>query len=465
MPAPSLFVMARNGSRTRMKWAAAAVAAGSVCVGALWAAALAAPPSSRTTLWSAQIGTDRPDVGAGAAVSTSGLTCIYGQTEGDFDTPGPADTDVFVACYDKSGTFKWVRQIGTEGTEQAANQFAVAPNGDVYIAGTTDGEFPGEFHDGGQDVFVAKFSRKGVLRWVKQFGGRYDDQAWGLTRARSGDLYLAVETTSDDFPAGSLTDNEFVGKMDSVLVKLSRDAELKWARQFGTTEDDWAWGVHVSRGGDVYIAGSTFADIDGAGPEQFHSSNSTKADGFLLRFNRNGERIWSRQFGGPDNDQFYGVGSDSFGDVYVAGFTEGALGTTGLLSNAGGTDGVVMKWSRDGEQRWVHQHGSAGSEHEWGLFVDKKDRIFVGGYTTGALAGYQNLGSTDAYILRLDVTGNSAAHRQFGTAGTDSTEAYGVPIAVSSWGNVVISGTTDSAIWGQANAGYTDAFITQLAGF
>ncbi|MFM8530651.1 MAG: SBBP repeat-containing protein, partial [Ilumatobacteraceae bacterium] len=277
------------------------IAAVAVAGVAVWGGATASTPPARLTLWTAQLGTSEADTGAAVAVGSNGMTCLYGQTAGEFVADvGSLDTDVFVACYDKLGTRKWVRQIGTSGSEMPSNSFAVANNGDVYIAGTTDGEFPDEFQEGGQDVFVAKFNKNGALRFVKQFGGRYDDQAWGLTRAPSGDLYLAVNTTSDDFPSGSLPANQLVGETDSAIVKLSRNADLKWARQFGSNKNDWAWNIGVTRKGEVYAVGSTFGDIDGAGSEVFHGGDTTKGDGFVLRFDRDGRRLWTRQIGGVD---------------------------------------------------------------------------------------------------------------------------------------------------------------------
>lgn len=447
----------------RIALAVAALVGGAAVV---WGVATASTPPARLTLWSTQLGTPLEDAGAAVAVSSNGMTCLYGRTTGEFLAEvGTGDTDVFVACYDKLGGRKWVRQIGTAGSDLPSNSFSIANNGDVYIAGTTDGEFPNEFQEGGQDVFVAKFNKNGALRFVKQFGGSGDDQAWGLTRAPSGDLYLAVNTNSTDLPSGSLPANAYSGETDSAIMKLSRNADLKWARQFGSAKNDWAWNIAVSRKGEIYVAGTTFGDIDGAGSEVFHGADETKGDGFVMRFDRDGRRVWTRQVGGVGDDQMYGVAADTLGSVYVAGFTDGSLGTTGLLSPAGGTDGVVMKMTKDGTVQWVHQHGSAGDEREWSIVVDRRNRVFVSGYTTGALDGYQNIGASDAYVLRLSAAGSSSAHRQFGTAGIDSTETYGVGVAVSPWGNVVIGGTTTGAVWGHPNSGGADAFLTVLPGF
>jgi len=448
----------------RSMWVAGGVAIAVAASGmALALSAIGATVPSRLTMWSTQFGTSVVDKGAAVIVAPNGYVYVYGQTEGAITGTHGTDSDVFLACYDRYGTRQWVQQFGTAGTETPGNQIGVAGNGDVYITGTTDGEFPGDFHEGGQDVFIAKFNRKGSLRWVKQYGGTGDDQGWGITRAQSGHLYVAVETTSTDFVSGALPDNVAAGKMDSVLMKLDHNGELGWAKQFGSAEDDWAWSVHTSRKGEIYVAGTTFGDLDGAGAQVFHGSDSTKGDGFLVRFDNRGRQVWVRQVGDTDDDQMYGVATDTLGDVYLSGFTYGSLGNNdGFSGNLGGADGVLMKFSKDGIPRWVHQHGTSGDDLEWSITVNKLNRIVVGGYTSGAFAGYTNLGGTDAYVMRFTQTGTGTAVRQFGTPGNEGTNTYGVPVAFAPNGTVVLVGTTDSATWGQQNYGLTDVFATVI---
>ena len=47
-------------------------------------------------------------------------------------------------------------------------------------------------------------------------------------------------------------------------------------------------------------------------------------DGFLRKYNAQGNLIWTRQIGTPDTDQATGVAADASG-VYVVGYTHGTL--------------------------------------------------------------------------------------------------------------------------------------------
>ncbi len=424
--------------------------------------------SSPRTLWSTQFGTSEVDLAAAVATAPNGDIYVYGQTGGEVETgTDGTDTDVFLARYDKSGSRKWIRQLGTTGDDFPANQIAVAPNGDVYIAGTAgaEAEFPQNASEGGQDIFIAKYNKEGSLRWVRQWGADADDQAYGIARSSTGDLYVAVETTSVLLD-GSRPPNSYVGKMDSALVKFNRDGRFQWANQFGTAEDDWVWGVTVSAQNEIYVAGTTYADLDGVGDQVFNGSDVTKGDGFLIRFDRNGSRKWLRQFGTTEDDQFYGVATNRTGDVFVSGFTSGEMVTD---QDKGGTDGVVLKYSKEGTLRWGNQHGSPADDFGWSISIARNGKISVGGYTTGAMDTYTNAGDEDVYTARISTDGLAVSYRQFGTAARDggrldddTYSVYGSPVVVAPNGTMVVVGTTEGATWGLRHAGAADVFVTVI---
>lgn len=424
--------------------------------------------SSPRTLWSTQFGTTEVDVASAVATAPNGDVYVYGQTGGEIETgTDGTDTDVFVARYDKGGSRKWIRQLGTTGDDFPANQIAVAANGDVYVAGTTgsEAEFPQNANEGGQDVFIAKYSKEGSLRWVRQWGGDADDQAYGIARSGNGDLYVAVETKSVLLD-GSRPPNSYVGKMDSALVKFNRDGRFQWANQFGSAEDDWVWGVTVSAQNEIYVAGTTFADLDGVGDQVFNGSDATKGDGFLIRFDRGGARKWLRQFGTTADDQFYGVATNRSGDVFVSGFTSGEMVTA---QDKGGVDGVVLKYSKEGTFRWGNQHGSPADDFGWSIGIGRNGKVSVGGYTTGAMDTYMNVGDDDVYTARISTDGLAVSYRQFGTPARDggrldddSYSVYGTPVVIAPNGSMVVVGTTEGATWGLRHAGAADVFVTVI---
>src|SRR3989338_2968921 len=64
---------------------------------------------------------------------------------------------------------QWLRQFGSAGPAFDQAQ-AVDSDGSLYVAGHTDGTFPGEAAAGGFDAFVRKHDPDGALLWTRQFG-------------------------------------------------------------------------------------------------------------------------------------------------------------------------------------------------------------------------------------------------------------------------------------------------------
>jgi hypothetical protein len=107
---------------------------------------------------------------------------------------------------------------------------------------------------------------------------------------------------------------------------------------------------------------------------------------------------------------------------------------------------------------WVHQFGTSGDDEAFGIKVDSYDNVYVIGYTDGAFTGETNKGGYDAWVAKFDNLGNQQWVQQFGTAGTD--HAYDITVSGS---NVYVTGITDGSL-GTANQGSFDAWLVKLNG-
>ena len=79
-------------------------------------------------------------------------------------------------------------------------------------------------------------------------------------------------------------------------------------------------------------------DLDG-------NTSAGSDDLFVAESNSSGTKQWTKQLGSAGSDIAYGVATDSSGNVYVTGTTDGGLdGNT----NVGGDDLFVVKYNSDG---------------------------------------------------------------------------------------------------------------------
>jgi hypothetical protein len=134
----------------------------------------------------------------------------------------------------------------------------------------------------------------------------------------------------------------------------------------------------------VYLAGYSAGDFSGA--------LAGDKDIIVARVDGDGALTWRDQFGTTGNDKGAAVTVDGSGNVYVAGFTDGALETS-----IGKFDGVLTKYSPDHVRTWTRQFGTADDDA-----ADPFAEANV--YLTSTQTGTQVSGLTNTDVFRTAFT-------------------------------------------------------------
>ena len=304
------------------------------------------------------------------------------------------------------------------------------------------------------------------------------DECTGVSVDSAGNVYCAGHTTGAFGEANGGGVNR-----DAFIMKLNSSGVIQWVTQLGATTTahlgnnsgfDSCFGVSVDSAGNVYCAGYT----DGAIGE---ANGGGGGDAFIMKLNSSGAVQWVTQLGATttahlgDNSGFdicTGVSVDSAGNVYCAGYTNGALGEANGGAGGGlGSDAFIMKLDSSGALLWLTQLGAItapggdnGNDYCLGVSVDSLGNAFCAGYA-GTL-GEANGGNVDAFIMKLNSSGARQWVTQLGATttapgGNNSGGDYCLGVSVDSAGNVYCAGYTDGAL-GEANGGGEDAFIMKL---
>ena len=150
------------------------------------------------------------------------------------------------------------------------------------------------------------------------------------------------------------------------------------------------------------MTGRTNGDLDG-------NSNSGNDDLFVVKYNSSGTKQWTKQLGSSPADSEYvtdnpnGVTTDSSGNVYVVGSTSGALDGN---SSAGNNDLFVVKFNSSGTKQWTQQLGTSSPDIAYGVATDSSGNVYVTGYTEGGLDGNSNAGNRDIFVVKYNSDGN-----------------------------------------------------------
>jgi hypothetical protein len=383
-------------------------------------------------LWAFQFGTNiSTESDTARAVTANGDLYIVGNSSGSFAGQTYTRTSAYIRKYDGDGNELWTRSFESPFNHEV---YGVAVNNSgIYVVGHVIAMI-GQSMWGGYDAFVSKFDFDGQVLWTRQFGSSSDDYAYAVAADTLG-VYIAGAAE------GSIYWQMGLGESDAFVRKYDIDGNEQWTRQFGSSALDYATSIAVDTTG-IYIAGNTEGTLPGM-------SSSGGQDGFLRKYDTNGNELWTQQFGSPAFDQITGIAAHISG-IYVAGNTEGALPGMG---SSGGQDAFLRKYDADGNVQWTQQFGSPAYDQANGIAVDNSG-IYVAGSTDGILPGMSSSGDKDAYIRKYDVNGTLLWSHQFGSPGAD--QANGITVDGSSF---YVVGDTVGTIPGAANLEGKDAFV------
>lgn len=219
---------------------------------------------------------------------------------------------------------------------------------------------------------------------------------------------------------------------------------ILWAKQFGSSGDEYALNHVIDNNGNIYVSGKTSGNFEG--------NNKGLNDGFITKIDKKGNVLWSGQFGTPGDEDIQWSAIDSKGNIYITGSTTGTLGDKKI----GDMDVFVVKFSSEGKKIWTRQFGTDSTDIGKGIYSDKKGNIFITGSTKGKL-GNSSYGKTDGFITKLDSNGNLIFSYQFGTEADD----YCNSITGDDYESIFVCGSTWGDLGGK-NKGMMDAFTGQF---
>lgn len=273
-----------------------------------------------TLEWEQQIATSDSDHGLSIATDLLGNAYVTGSTSGDLFGPSAGDFDTFLAKYDTTGALIWSKQFGTNDFD-ASRAVSTDLLGNVYLAGTTRGNFDGSTA-GKQDLFLVKYDAAGTLLWKEQFGSIDNEASYGVSADALGNVFVTGWTE------GSLG-GPHEGDTDVFLAKFNETGTHQWTEQIGTGLGDLSYGVSTDSDGNVYISGGTRGSLFGP--------NVGDGDVFLAKYDGSGQLLWGEQFGTGARDTGYGVVANSLGMVFISGETGGSL-----FGSSGGQEDAIL---------------------------------------------------------------------------------------------------------------------------
>lgn len=240
--------------------------------------------------------------------------------------------------------------------------------------------------------------------------------------------------------------------------------EPLWGRRFGSSFGDTVADVALDPDGNIIVVGWVRGTADlGAGVLPGAGGD----DAFVIKLSPTGEYLWSRRFGGPNDEGASGVAIDTDGAIVVVGSYLGTGTFAGVpLVSAGGYDGWVAKLDASGAPAWARTLGGTGHDYIRDVGVDADGSVLVAGMFRGTSTfgggPLVSAGDSDTVVARLDGAGAHVWSRRFGGTGTDDA----TELVVSADGGLFLAGAFQGTMalgaGSVVSAGSFDAFVTRL---
>jgi len=343
----------------------------------------------------------------------------------------------------------------------------VDPDDNLYATGyISSTDFPTESayddtYNGGSpagfDIFVNKISILGDSICYSTFigGATGDDKAFSIKVDTTGAAYITGVTGSTDFPTADSIQGENAGSKDAFVVKLSPAGDsLIFSTYLGGDGEDVGNGLAINSDNEIFITGKTIS-TNFPTVNFYDNSLDGPKDGFVTKLSATGNTIdFSTYIGGTGGDVSLAIAIGSDNDAYITGYTSSSDFPNVNAYDADFNGGIVLgdcfitRLNSTGDIiEYSTFIGGLNDEAALGIAIDSIDEVFVAGYTYSSDFPLENAfdidlsGSLDAFILKLNSTGDSLRYSSYLGGISDD---FVTSIDIDQFGKAYVTGNTNS---------------------
>ena len=368
-------------------------------------------------------------------------------------------------------------------------------DGNVYVTGSTESkDFPtlNPFQTAitsgtTDDAFIIKINPEGTaILYATYLGGSFDDVGNAIAIDASGHVVVTGKTKSvTDSPIRNfpITPGAFVEDdinaifWNGFVTKLTPEGDdLVYSTLLaGSADNTLSNGLALDEAGNAIVTGYT-GDRNMPLVNPLQDERKGSVDAFVMKFDGDGQALFSTFFGGSGNDRGWGLDLDADGNIYITGTTDSddlPLQNAFQATRAGEEDGFLARLSADGQTLLFSSYfGGSGNDTPNDVAVDEAGQAYLTGTTQSTNFPISNAfqptyggGVEDGFALKINESSTVAFATYLGGDGDDQ----GWSIALDEANNLLMTGTTSSSDFplqdprqATNGGGTSDVFITQM---
>ncbi len=208
----------------------------------------------------------------------------------------------------------------------------------------------------GTDILMYKTDSLGSLMWYKNIG---------LNNALEGAKSIIGSISGGGYLLAGYQNNFDTSGYNFYVVKTDLNGDTLWTKKYGGSDWDIAYSLDTLQDSTYVIAGETYS---------FGNGN---LDMYVIRINQIGDTLWTRTFGGANDDYARYVYVDRHNNIMT-------IGTTNSFG-AGGTDMYIIYMNEDGDTIWTKTYGTVDDEYGYSgdMYINNGNAMsFLYGFTS-----------------------------------------------------------------------------------
>ncbi len=294
------------------------------------------------------------------------------------------------------GQVTWIKTYGGPNDDYG-NSIQQTSDGGYITAGETK-----SYGAGAIDVYLIKTDSLGDTTWTKTYAGNDYNFGESVQQTSDGGYIIAGRTGSASAPS-----------YDVYLIKTNSNGDTTWTKTYGDVFADFGYSVQQTADGGYIVTGRTYPPFGAGG-----------SDVYLIKTDSIGDTLWTKIYGGADDDFGLSVQQTADGGYIVTGGT-----------GSNGVDTYLIKTNSLGDTLWTRTYG--GIYSDYGISVQQ---TADGGYIVAGTTRSYGQGGNDVYLIKTDSIGDTLWTETYGGADDD----YGNSVQQTADGGYIVAGKTGS---------------------
>ena len=325
-------------------------------------------------------------------------------------TTGAYSNDGIVIKYTRNGSISWSSHISGSGLNLIDEIITTNDNGALVslITNSSDLTVDGISVSGSSArLMIIKYDSNGNYQWSKQLGNGNFSDITSIFQNSNGEYLVTGEINNSlQLSNGQNISNQ--GGYDGIVIKCDSNGNINFAKAIGGNATDVINSAVYTDDGGILVGGRFYSSSIslGNGYTLQNSGGTSTSDGFVVKYDKNGNVEWSKSIGNSGADSIDMVLVRDDGKIIVGGSFNGSinLGNGITVTSKGSSDILLVQLSDEGNVELAKVIGGSSSDTVEKMRETRDGGILITGRTTSSsidLGNGETVNGTGGILIKV----------------------------------------------------------------